>query len=271
MPNTSEAMDWVRPYYTKAGDYWGPTGVEQVHLDRLRILEAICGANPKRILELGAGTGEAAAVMADAGHDVVAVEFSTPRVRNLKLLSTAATKGSLTAIEGDCYDIAISGEFDVVCYWDGFGVGSDHDQRRLLRRISREWLKRDGLLLMDVFSPYRWVQETGVEWNLDRNHPSHRLRQRRRFGFDPVNGCFKDTWCPIDDETGQCDEAMAITQKIRCYNPADFQLLLEGTCLTLGAIQVDGEPLDFKSSDVTADHPLWRAWSYLAVVKPTPQ
>ncbi|MFN5457566.1 MAG: hypothetical protein ACK5BX_41150, partial [Bradyrhizobium sp.] len=34
------------------------------------------------------------------------------------------------------YTIELAGRFDVVCYWDGFGIGSDADHRRLLRRIA---------------------------------------------------------------------------------------------------------------------------------------
>jgi len=120
--------------------------------------------------------------------------------------------------------------------------------------------------IIDVFSPSRWILETGLEWVLERNHPSHRYRQRRRFNFDPLQGRFLDTWCPIDDETGVCDESMAITQKVRCYNPADFQLLLEGTGLTLMRTEIDGTEFDFHSIEQTSDHPIWRAWSYLAIL-----
>src|SRR5438874_12414955 len=78
---TETSMAWVKPYYTRAGDYWGPTGIEQRHHDRLATLTRLCGPQPKRVLELGAGTGETAAVMADAGHSVVAIEFSPTRAQ----------------------------------------------------------------------------------------------------------------------------------------------------------------------------------------------
>src|SRR5438270_9657116 len=59
------SLAWVKPYYTRAGEYWGPTGIEQKHQDRLAALTRLCGPPPRRVLELGAGTGEASAVMAD--------------------------------------------------------------------------------------------------------------------------------------------------------------------------------------------------------------
>jgi SAM-dependent methyltransferase len=264
------SLAWVKPYYTQAGNYWGPTGIEQTHHDRLATMTRLCGPQPKRVLELGAGTGEAAAVMADAGHTVVAVEFSPTRAPHIQTLAQQPRQGSLIALEADFYDVSLAPEFDVVCYWDGFGIGSDADQRRLLRRIASEWLKPGGCALLDVFSPYRWTLETGQEWRLDRNHTSHRYRQRRRFDFDPVQGCFLDEWCPIDDENGTCDESRAIMQRIRCYSPADLQLLLEGTGLSLVHLEVDGKPLDFRSAGHNAQDALWKAWSYLVKLVVTP-
>jgi len=264
MNDQDQSLAWVKPYYTTAGEYWGPTGVDEVHLHRLVILHRLCGEGPMRVLELGAGTGEVAAVMADAGHDVTALEFSPTRAPNIRLLSEQTRQGSLTALEADFYEVSLDEPFDVVCYWDGFGVGSDSDNRRLLHRIAHEWLKPGGSALIDVFNPYRWTLETGKEWILNRNHPSHRFRQRRRFEFDPICGCFLDQWCPIDDETGTCDEAKAITQKIRCYNPSDLQLLLQGTGLGLEHVEVDGVALDVASERFTSGHPIWTAWSYLA-------
>jgi SAM-dependent methyltransferase len=260
---TDTALAWVKPYYTCAGDYWGPTGIEQRHQDRLAALTRLCGPQPMRVLELGAGTGEAAAVMADAGHSVVAIEFSPTRAPHIQTLAQQPRRGSLTALEADFFGVSLAADFDVVCYWDGFGTGSDADQRRLLRRIATEWLKPGGCALMDVFNPYRWAIETGKEWRLDRNHSSHRYCQRRRFNFDPIQGCFLDEWCPIDDATGTCDEARAITQRIRCYNPADLQLLMEGTGLSLEHLEVDGTPFHFRAAGRGAENALWNAWSYL--------
>ena len=256
------SLDWVKPYYTTAGDYWGPTGIDEIHRDRLATLTRLCGSAPMHVLELGAGTGEAAAVMADAGHSVVALEFSPTRAPNISALAEESRSGVLVGVEADFYTFSLPDKYDVVCYWDGFGVGSDADQRRLLRRIATEWLKPGGCALIDVFNPYRWTLEAGKEWILERNHPSHRFRQRRRFDFDPVAGCFLDQWCPIDDETGTCNEARAITQRIRCYNQADFGLLLEGTGLALEHAEVGGANLDFGEGH-RSEEALWKAWSYL--------
>ncbi len=259
-----DSLSWVKPYYTRAGEYWGPTGIEPRLEQRLKILEAHCGSETLTLLELGAGTGEVSALMADAGHDVTAVEFSPTRAPHIRELAKQPRLGSLYAVEADFYEVSLRGPFDVVCYWDGFGIGTDSDQRRLLSRIAREWLKTDGCALIDVFSPYRWVLETGTEWRLERNHPSHRYRQRRRFEFDPVTETFVDEWCPIDDSTDECDESMAIRQQIRCYSPADLQLLVEGTGLKIVSMDIEGESIDMQSRESRSTSALWKAWSYLA-------
>ena len=172
---SEDTLGWVKPYYTCAGEYWAPTGIEDVRLTRAATVTRLCGRGAKRVLELGAGTGEAAAATADAGHSVVAIEFSPTRAPNIELLSRESRSGSLQALEADFYTVTLDGGFDVVCYWDGFGVGADADQRRLLRRISHEWLAPGGVALIDIFSPFRWIREVGKIWNLDRNHFSHSL------------------------------------------------------------------------------------------------
>src|SRR5713226_9666517 len=110
------SLAWVKPYYTRAGEYWGPTGIEPRHQERLATLTRLCGPPPQRVLELGAGTGEAAAVMADAGPSVVAIEFSLTRAPHIQTLAQQPRQGSLTVLEADFYDVSLAAEFDVVCY-----------------------------------------------------------------------------------------------------------------------------------------------------------
>lgn len=257
-----ERLDWVKPYYTRAGEYWGPSGVGERDTRRAEIAERLRLGNGKRMLELGAGAGETALSMANNGWQVVAVEFSPTRAEHTRDSAKQAPAGALTVAEADFYEVDLNERFDMVCYWDGFGVGSDSDQRRLLKRIADDWLEPEGYALIEVFSPWQWVRAAGRVQNLDRNHPSHRYRQRRTGDFDPINSCFIDTWTPIDDTTGEPDEKMAITQTIRCYSPADFLLLLEGTGLTAQYAEVDGEPFDL-SSAATSSHPISQSWSYL--------
>jgi hypothetical protein len=77
-------------------------------------------------------------------------------------LAAVVSGGSLRAIEGDFYATEPPGKFDVVAYFDGFGIGTDEDQRRLLRRIVG-WLVPGGCALMDVLVPWYWSPRAGNE------------------------------------------------------------------------------------------------------------
>ncbi|HLJ58120.1 MAG TPA: methyltransferase domain-containing protein [bacterium] len=239
-------MEWVRAFYDTRSAWFGPTGVFPEHRARARDLERLCGGGRKRVLDLGAGAGGTAAAIADLGHLVTAVEISPVRAAFAGALAEQR-RGRLTVLEADFYTAAIEGAFDVVCYWDGFGVGSDADQRRLLRRARLEWLAAHGAMLLDVFSPAFWAAQTGK-----RRHVEEVLRLvdgevrtvpldvsvMVRYDFDPASCRFLSKWW----RTGCEQDAMVET--VRCYSPADFLLLLEGTGLVADRFEVAGESFD---------------------------
>jgi hypothetical protein len=103
------------------------------------------------------------------------------------------------------------GRFDVVAYFDGFGIGSDEDQRRLLRRIVG-WLVAGGSVLVDVLVPWYWARRAGNEEEFPTGSGVRYLD-----GFDP-GGCrmTERMW-----RVGH--EGDAVTQSLRCYSPADLR------------------------------------------------
>ena len=117
------------------------------------------------MLDLGPGAADISGRMADRGHTVVGVEISPVRVRYAQeQVNRPRATGSLTIVEGDFYTVELEGRFDVVCHWGGFGIGSDADQRRLLRRSAYEWLAPGGCMLMDVYSPVPFTSALEVHW-----------------------------------------------------------------------------------------------------------
>nr|WP_221374152.1 class I SAM-dependent methyltransferase [Actinoplanes polyasparticus] len=236
-------MDWVRDFYSRTGMWWGPAEAKVGERDHRRVakVHAQVGDGPWRILELGSGYGTTAGALAAAGHTVTAVEISE-RVR----FQTAAER--LTVLNEDFYAVRLEREFDVVCYFNGFGVGSDADQRRLLRRIAGEWLRPGGAALIDVSNPFVWQS-----WHGDEEHrrpdpeQGYAYELRERTTFDQVTCTATDTWWPAD----RPDEA--ISQTLRCYTPADLALLLEGTGLRL----TGHDPVELRD-----EH------EYLAVLRP---
>ncbi|MGK5683394.1 class I SAM-dependent methyltransferase [Actinoplanes sp. URMC 104] len=252
-------MDWVAGFYSRTGAWWGDAEARLTGRDhrRVALIRAHAGDRPGRVLELGSGYGTTAVAAALAGHEVTAIEISDRAGRTARL-AAGVPPGALTVIRGDFYAVRPRGRFDVVCYWNGFGVGDDEDQRRLLRRIAREWLAPGGVALIDVFNPYVWAG-----WDGDREHRPARPDEGYPYElfehttFDRETSVATDTWWPA------ADPESAISQRLRCYSPADLRLLLEGTGLRLAALDVaasrPGEP------DLAAalrDHP-----EYVAVLR----
>jgi SAM-dependent methyltransferase len=223
-------MDWVRDFYEKqygwAGwrERWGrfDPAERDPHVDAVRRL---AGEGPKRILELGAGTGTTAAALAEAGHDVVAIELLEPLASHIGELARGITSGSLRSVAGDFYRLEPGEGFDVVAYFDGFGIGSDDDQRRLLRRITG-WLEPSGCALIDVLTPWHWAKVAGDEEEFPEG-----TGIRYREDFDAGSSrMVEHMW-----RSGHEDEV--VTQSLRCYSPADLRLLLERTGLILSVFE----------------------------------
>jgi SAM-dependent methyltransferase len=227
-------VDWVEGFYSRTGTWWGTAEARISERDhrRVSLLREHAGAQPKRVLELGSGYGTTAAVTAQAGHSVTAVEISD-RVGFAAGFAKDVGPGALTVVRDDFYTVPLEGQFDVVCYWNGFGVGSDADQRRLLGRIATYWLRPGGVALIDIFNPFVWARWDGdVEHKLADPGQGYEHELFEQTTFDPVTCTAIDTWW----EAGHPDDK--ISQFLRCYTPADLELLIAGTGLQLTAITV---------------------------------
>ncbi len=208
-------MDWVDPFYSAQLD-WAPQLADDRDLSDLLWVFSELKAPPGRLLELGAGAGQFAA-QAAARWQVVAVE----RVAALAALARARLSPPSEVIEGDFYAVDPPGPFDVIAYLDGFGIGTDADQQRLLERIAG-WLAPEGAAIVEIYAPWFWARAAGREQRLGD-------RAMRRYGFDAAGCRMHDTWWPVHDPSA------AKTQSLRCYSPADLQLLLAPTPLSLTA------------------------------------
>lgn len=247
-------MDWVRSFYAKQYEWaewrrrWGDFDPN----DRDPRVDAVtrhAGSAPLRILELGSGTGTTAAALAVAGHDVVAIEMQGELAAYTQELAALVMGGSLHAIAGDFYEAEPPGKFDVVAYFDGFGIGNDEDQRRLLRRIVG-WLVPGGCVLVDVLAPWYWSRRAGNEEEFptgDWGALPRRVRPR---------GMPHDRADVARRARGRRRHAVAAV----CYSPADLRLLIEGTGLSV----VDVEPFTDERYDEPCE--LADAMLYLATL-----
>jgi SAM-dependent methyltransferase len=244
-------MDWVEEFYRLqdkwAGVYSGE--VSEHHREKAATIPCRSGLTSGRVLELGAGGGQMAAATADLGYVVTAVELVEHTADHARTLASKISKGSLNVIQGDFYKVELDGNFEVVTYWDGFGIGTDDDQHVLLRRIA-DWLTPNGCALIDINTPWYWgVTALGQHMTFGG--------VARRYDFD-ANGCrMLDSWWHI----GAPDQT--VTQSLRCYSPADLRLLLRDTGLKL----IDCEPggaVNYDTKEYTAHAPLAQAMSFTA-------
>ena len=246
-------MEWARTFYEQqyslltSAEVWPKVWERMTASDpppRVRVLERLAGPGPKRVLELGCGSGIIAGATAAAGHSIVAVDLAPIAAAHARLIAASLPKGQMEVMEGDFFEINPTGAFDVVSYFDGFGIGSDDDQRRILRRIGG-WLAPSGCALIDIYNPYHFARIDGIEY--EEND-----QVQGRTDFDPQTCRLHNTIWRRDQEQER------ITQSLRCYSPADLRVLLEGTGLQLEEI----EP--YESGHHAQLVPLTEAHLYLA-------
>lgn len=241
---------WAEHFYERQGELTGcyADPIHPSHHERAaRLLGQHSG---RRLLELGAGGGQFAAAAALAGFEVTALELLPSAKAQIK--SLAQEHGvDVRAVTGDFYTAYLPETFDLVCYWDGFGIGSDDEQRRLLRRV-QDWLNPSGRAFVDVYTPWYWVQHVGYTRHWEK--PAGLIQT---YGFD-ARGCrMTDTYAPSGEEP--------MTQSLRCYSPADLELLLEGTGLRLLEVEAGGR-YDPEAKVWHPSVPLGECMVYMAVL-----
>ncbi len=250
MTQRVEDRTWVKEFYDSAAVWWGESWYDGENLrPRLEKVERFVGKTPKSLLELGAGTGETMAFLAAAGYRVTAVDISD---RNFALLAKVAERyPGVRAIRGDFLTAEVPGQFDAVCLFETFGMGTDLEQRHLLRRIASAWLAPEGVVVMDVYHPFGPIRKAGSSQALDRlEHVAGSVAMTERTFYDAVLGRWIDEWEPV----GNIAETRR--QSIRCYTPADLLLLLEGTGLRIVHAEFAGQAFDPQPEQVSTTSPM---------------
>lgn len=254
------SLQWVKDFYTQAGIWWGDDPQDKgTHQERAAIIERLCDNGKKHILDLGAGSGRTAAHLADLGHSVVAIELNPTDAVYAKPLLKANRLGSLEYLQADFYSVELTGKFDVITCWQVFGIGTDEDQRRLLQRMTHEWLVPGGCVILDVYHPLGPMRDAGKEWHLDalEGVPGS-VAMIERCYFDTAHSRWINEWQPVDHPED------SLAQSIRCYTPADLLLLLEGSGLCIKHLEIEGEVIDLHSEQiVTGKDWFQRDYSYL--------
>jgi len=137
------------------GVMYAVSAMQPVDVLTTHTMEFVSGALPGpslRLLEVGAGSGELARALMDAGHSVVAVDASTEAVARARELGVDAR-------HADWHDFD-DGTFDAILF-----TRSLHHIDRLQQAIDRCWpmLTQDGRVLLEEVS-FADVDPPTVQW-----------------------------------------------------------------------------------------------------------
>ena len=114
----------------------------------VNFIEEIFGeSKPKKILEVGCGTGNYTKILLERGYEVTAVDISED------MLEIARRKCNCTLIKGDIKDIALNEKFDTcVAMFAVMGyITKNSDIIKALNNIRRH-LKPNGVFVFDVWN-----------------------------------------------------------------------------------------------------------------------
>ena len=215
----------IQTYYENQTRTFGRAEITRDHRRIARVITTVTGLSGVRCdaLELGCGNGAVAAVLVDQGMVVTALDFNAPAVQIAKTFESTR-RGRLIPMQADFYTVVLPGQFDLIYYWDGFGVGTDKDQVKLLSRV-KDWLAPDGIAVIDVFNPYYWSQQHGSS-NVYEAPDGEKWKRQLAFDFQECR--MVDCWTSLDNPAAETR-----SQSLRCYSPADFSVLLSSTGLAI--------------------------------------
>jgi SAM-dependent methyltransferase len=131
----------------RSKDYAGEVDL----VERILLRHGLRG--PKRILDLGCGTGNHALPLAERGHTVVGIDRSTAMLEQARAKVSAADIGSVEFCEGDIRAVDLAQRFDVVLMM--FTVlGYQRQDADLMAALAttRRHLGPDGLFIFDVWN-----------------------------------------------------------------------------------------------------------------------
>ena len=201
---------WVKSFYKKQFEWFPYLHEYSEEYDEMaKEIASQVGKPFQSVLEIGAGNGNLARAIAVLGKEVTTVELVPELVEYAKQFKNE----NITSLCGSFYDIDLPETFDVLLYIDGFGVGEDSDQLFLLKRVYN-WLKQDGMALIDIYNPNYWEKADGKSMYIDQSR-----KVLREYKYDKKNHRMLDVWWKeeMPEDT--------YTQSLACYSVEEIEKL----------------------------------------------
>lgn len=199
--------NWAKEFYKMQFGNMSSIDMSYYEEQAKEILEQI-GRPIDSLLELGAWDGSLARAISKDVSRITTIEL----IKEMAEAAQRKNPANINTVHGSFYDAQIAEKFDAIIYIDGFGVGTDEDQLKLLKNIE-QWLGDDGCALIDVYQPEHWKKADGIEMYPD---PKRKPDIVRRYSYDYEQDIMMDTWWQDgEEELGQ-------TQYLRCYTPGEI-------------------------------------------------
>lgn len=212
--------NWAHEFYKMQYETIGNYPEEFYQESAKEILEQI-GKPVSRLLELGAWDGSLARVLSTSADHITTVELVEEMTERAKALNP----DNVEAIHGSFYDVYLPQKFDSIIYMDGFGVGTDEDQVKLLKNI-HHWMDDSGCVLIDIYQPEHWKKADGIEMYPNPRNMPH---IKRKYSYDFEKNMMMDTWWH------EKDEKLKRTQYLKCYTPEEiYQLCKQARLKIIG-------------------------------------
>ena len=208
------ADEFYKMQYEFIGDY--PEGYHTESANE--ILEQI-GKKVHSMLELGAWDGSLARALSKHVNKITTVEL----IKEMAEKAESLNLDNIETIHGSFYDVQLTQKFDAIIYMDGFGVGTDEEQLKLLKNI-KLWMEDDGCALIDIYQPEHWKKADGFEMYPDPKNMPH---IKRRYSYDFEADIMMDNWWH------EKNEKLNSTQYLKCYTPDEIYNLCKQAGLNI--------------------------------------
>ena len=238
--------DWAKDFYKMQYEFIGNYGKDFYEVSAVEILSQI-GKPIENLLELGSADGSLSRALSNKVSHITTVEL----VDNLVEKAKEVNPVNINAINGDFLEIDLQNTYDAIIYIDGFGLGDDSAQLNLLKNI-KQWLKKDGCGLIDIYQPEHWKKADKIEMYVD---PKNMPNIKRRYTYDYKNDVMIDTWWREgEEETKQ-------SQYLKCYTLKEIKDMFEAAGLQIIEYFTNGA-MDYETMTYTEAASLEKCMSY---------
>lgn len=186
---------------------------------------ALTGLTAARVLDVGAGAGRHSVLLAEAGHQVTAIDLSPRLLRIARERWEARNPGERgpTWMPGDMRWPPEGGAVDAALVIDAFGFFDDEaDHARVLAAIAQH-LRPGGQLVMCVGNPYHWAAEARVQ-HAGPGSIAEALDVVRSWRFEARSGRLEER--SVVFGRGQRHEPPP--SSVRLFTPMELEALVRG-------------------------------------------